>query len=114
MPPARAIDSLLEELLKRGGSDLHISVGQPPLVRVRGDLVALREKALDTNEVSELIDGLLSPPHRARLGAELDVELAVTHLDSARFRASYFHKHGGMGAVFRFVPTRVPSLAELG
>ncbi len=109
-----AIDPFLEELVKRGGTNLHIGAGQPPLVRLRGELVPLRDKVLDAKESTELLESVLSPPHRARLNAELDIELAVTHLDSARFRASYFQRHGGLAAVFRVVPARVPSLAELG
>ena len=61
-----AIDPLLEEVLKRGGSDLHIAVGHPPLVRVGGDLVAVRDKPLDANEVDELLDGLLQSPSLQR------------------------------------------------
>jgi twitching motility protein PilT len=57
---------------------------------------------------------LLTPAQRARLGASLDLDFAYAHHDAARFRASYSARRGGVGAVFRFVPARVSTLAELG
>jgi len=108
------IDGLFDELVKRGGSDLHLAAGYPPLARVRGDLVALREAAIEAAELEETLVELLSPLQRARLSTDLDLDFAYTHQGTARFRANYFAKSFGMGAVFRLVPTRVLTLAELG
>jgi twitching motility protein PilT len=108
------IDGLFDELAKRGGSDLHLAAGYPPLARVRGDLVALREAAIEASELDETLAELLTPVQRARLAADLDLDFAHTHKGQARFRANYFTKASGIGAVFRLVPTRVLTLAELG
>ena len=61
------IDALLDELMKRGGTDLHLGDGYPPLTRVRGELLAMREGAIDAKELEELIVELLSPEQQTRL-----------------------------------------------
>ncbi len=108
------LEALFDELVKRGGSDMHLAVGYPPLARVRGELVALREAAFEAGELDESLVELLTPLQRARLSTDLDLDFAHTHKGTARFRANLFAKASGMGAVFRLVPTRVLTLAELG
>jgi twitching motility protein PilT len=108
------IESLFEELLNRGGSDLHLAVNQPPLARVRGEIVVLREAPIAAKELEEMLLGLVSASQRNRLAADLDLDLAIPYKDVARFRATLYVKHPGIAATFRLVPTRVPSLAELG
>jgi len=108
------IDGLFDELMKRGGSDLHLGAGYPPLARIRGDLVPLREQAIDAKALEDALVELINPAQRARLQAHLDLDFAHAHKDTARFRVNYFNKAGGLGAVFRLVPIRVLTLAELG
>ena len=108
------IDGLIEDLIRRGGSDLHLAVNQPPTARVRGEIVTLREGALAAKELEEMLLELVTPPQRARLAADLGLELAYDYRDVARFRATYYVKHPGIAAAFRLVPPRVPSLTELG
>jgi twitching motility protein PilT len=109
-----AIDAIFEDLIKRGGSDLHLAVNQPPLARVRGEIVALREAVLSAKELEDMLLELVTPAQRARLAADLDLDLSVSYKEVARFRASYYVKHSGIAAAFRAIPSRVPSLAELG
>ena len=109
-----AIDGIFEDLVKRGGSDLHLAVNQPPLARVRGEIVPLRDAPISAKELEDLLLELVTPAQRARLAADLDLDLSVAYRDVARFRASYYVKHSGLAAAFRLVPGRVPSLAELG
>ena len=108
------LDALFDEVVKRGGSDMHLAVGYPPLARVRGELVALREGAFEGPELEQALVELLTPLQLARLGTDLDLDFAHTHQGTARFRANYFSKSSGLAAVFRLVPTRVLTLAELG
>ena len=108
------IDGLFDELAKRGGSDLHLAAGYPPLARIRGELVALREAAIEASELEETLVEILTPTQRARLAADLDLDFGHSHRGEARFRVTYFTKSSGVGAVFRLVPTRVRTLAELG
>jgi twitching motility protein PilT len=107
------IHALFEEMMKRGGSDMHLAVNQPPLARVRGELVRLRETSLSSKELEEMLFEVISPAERARLAADLELDLGVEYKDIARFRANYYAKHSGIAANFRLVPFRVPSLAEL-
>jgi twitching motility protein PilT len=108
------IDPLLDDVVKRGASDLHLAPGAPPMGRIRGDLVPLIDLAIDASEVEKMLVELLQPSQRARLAADLDLDFSYDHKDVARFRVSYFHDVGGLGGAFRHVPARVLTLAELG
>jgi twitching motility protein PilT len=108
------IDALFDELLTRKGSDLHLGIGYPPLIRLRGELVPLRTLPLDAAELEMLLYEIVSPTERGRIGAELDLDFAHAYGDKARFRANYFHKLTGLAAVFRVIPSRVLTLEELG
>jgi twitching motility protein PilT len=107
------IDVLFDELLRRKGSDLHLAIGHPPLVRARGVLGPIREAAVDSAEMHALLFELLDDDQRRRFVEELDLDFAWAHGDRARFRANYFHKITGAGAVFRVIPAKVLGLAEL-
>jgi twitching motility protein PilT len=108
------IDALLDELLTRRGSDLHLGIGYPPLLRSRGELVPLRDAPLDTAEMEALLFEITSPAEREKITTELDLDFAYAYGQKARFRANYFHKTTGLAAVFRTIPTKVLSLDELG
>ncbi len=106
-----AISGLLDELTKRGGSDLHLSATQPPLARVRAELVPLRNTPPTAKELEEMLFELITPTQRARLVADAALEFSLAN-DSARFRATYYMKQGGLAAVFRLLPVR--TIAEIG
>ena len=108
------IDALLDELLARRGSDLHLGIGYPPLLRARGDLVPLREAPIDSDEMEALLFEITNPAERERITTELDLDFAYAYGQKARFRANYFHKTTGLAAVFRTIPTKVLSLDDLG
>ncbi len=108
------IDALLDELLTRRGSDLHLGIGYPPLLRARGELVPLRDAPLDAAEMEALLFEITSPAEREKITTELDLDFAYAYGQKARFRANYFHKTTGLAAVFRTIPTKVLSLDELG
>jgi twitching motility protein PilT len=106
------IDGLLEELIKRGASDLHLGAGAPPLARIHGELVALREAPVAARDLEDVLLEILGAPQRARLQTELEVDFSHAHRGSARFRASYFRTSSGLAAAFRLVPVLVPTLAD--
>jgi twitching motility protein PilT len=108
------IDSLFDELLTRKGSDLHLGVGYPPIGRVRGQLVPLRTDLLVAADMPKLLFELLNEEQKKKFTGELDLDFAHAFGKKARFRANYFHKVTGMAAVFRTIPTEIPTLAELG
>ncbi|MBZ4372032.1 type IV pilus twitching motility protein PilT [Corallococcus sp. AS-1-6] len=100
-------------LLDRKGSDLHLSVGYPPLGRIRGELVPLREEALTTDELESVLFEICSPEQKRQITEELDLDFAYGYGNKARFRANYFYKMTGIGAVFRTIPSKVLSLEDL-
>ena len=108
------IHALFDELLSRRGSDLHLAVGHPPLIRRRGELEPLRDGPVDAAEMASLLFEILGPEEHARLFSELDLDFAYAYEDKARFRANYFYKTTGLAAVFRTIPSKVLTLADLG
>ena len=108
------IEKLFDELLAKRGSDLHLGVGYPPLIRTRGELVPLREQAIDAREMETLLFEIVTPPQRKQITEGLDLDFAYAYEDKARFRANYFVKMTGLAAVFRTIPTKIQTLADLG
>jgi twitching motility protein PilT len=106
------IDVLFDELLAKKGSDLHLAIGYPPLFRLRGELVPGRDEPIDEAEMETLLFEIVSPEQKRQIVEELDLDFAYAHPD-ARFRANYLHRMAGLGAVFRFIPSKVPTLADL-
>ena len=108
------IDRLFDELISRKGSDLHLGVGYPPLVRTQGELVAIRDAPVEKAEMAELLFEITTPAQKSKLETELDLDFAYAYEDKARLRANYFHKATGLGAAFRIIPSKVLTLADLG
>ena len=108
------IDTLFDRLLERGGSDLHLSPGYPPMVRVRGQLIADGDRVLTSPQIEAMMMTLLAPAQRAQFEATGDLDFAHPHGTRARFRANYLRKLTGVGAVFRAIPTIIKTLDELG
>ena len=111
---ANRIDRLFDELLGRKGSDLHLGIGYPPLIRARGELVPLRDELLDAEEMEGLLFDIITPVQKKQITEGLDLDFAYAYGDKARFRANYFFKTTGLGAVFRTIPTKILTLADLG
>jgi twitching motility protein PilT len=107
------IDALFDRLLDRKGSDLHLGVGLPPLGRVRGELIELRDRAVTTEEMRELLFEITNEQQRLHIENDWDLDFAYQYADRARFRANYFYKHTGLAAVFRTIPSKVLTLADL-
>ncbi|HEY2512988.1 MAG TPA: type IV pilus twitching motility protein PilT [Polyangiaceae bacterium] len=108
------IDYLFDSLLSMKGSDLHLGVGYPPLARARGELVAMRDDPVTTEEMESLLFEIVNAEQKKQILETLDLDFAYAYADKARFRANYFYKQTGLGAVFRTIPTKVLTLQELG
>ena len=108
-----AIEALFEILLREGGSDLHLGVGMPPLIRTRGELVPIRTSEVTKEEVEELLYEIISPEQKTQIDDELDLDFAYAYKHHARFRANYFWKTSGLAAVFRTIPTKIQTLEQL-
>src|SRR5258706_5724255 len=107
------IEKLFQQLLDLKASDLHLGVGYPPFARARGELVPLREQAMTQQEMESLLFEIVNPQQHKQIIEELDLDFAYSFGDKARFRANYFYKVAGLGAVFRTIPTKIITLAEL-
>lgn len=109
------IDDLLRTMLQRGGSDLHITVGAAPGIRLRGEITPIEEMhPLTPRDTQEMILSLLSEEQRRRFETELELDFAYSIPGVARFRANIFQQRNSMGAVFRVIPIKIPTLEELG
>ncbi|MEB2311158.1 MAG: PilT/PilU family type 4a pilus ATPase [Sorangiineae bacterium] len=109
-----AIDRLFDQMLAAGGSDLHLSVGYPPTIRSRGDLVPIGEVPLERSDLEALLYPIIDAERRAWFDAHHDLDFAYAYEDKARFRANYLYKTTGPGAVFRTIPTQVLTAEQLG
>ena len=108
------IAPLFDRLLDQGGSDLHLAPGYPVMMRVRGTLVANGDRSLTSRDIEPMLMALLTPEQRAHFESTGDLDFAHAHGTRARFRANYMKKLGGVGAVFRAIPTTIKTLDELG
>jgi twitching motility protein PilT len=109
------LDDLLRLMLQRGGSDLHLTVGSPPGIRQRGDLLPIENmQPFSPRDTMEMIYGVLSEEQRKRYENELELDFAYSIPGVSRFRANVFQQRNSMGAVFRVIPIDIPTLADLG
>jgi len=113
LQPAAAMPTmtdLLREAAERQASDLHLSSGEPPFLRVHGDLTRTESAALDPATVLTLVHSIMTPAQRERYAAEHEIDFA-TQLDGlGRYRVNAFQHGRGPGVVLRTIPTVVPSL----
>jgi len=107
------IDPFLEIMQERDASDLHLSAGTPPFLRINGVLQEGKHRPLTAKEVRLLIFELLTDPQIQRFEREGQLDCAYTLEGVARFRIHAFKKHPGLGAAFRIIPNEVPTLEGL-
>ena len=95
-----SINPLFDKLLERGGSDLHLSPGYPPMLRIRGSLTPDGDRALSSAEIEQLLMPLLTEHQRTQFQTTGDLDFAHAHGSKARFRANYLKKLTGVsGAI---------------
>ncbi|MDP9343690.1 MAG: type IV pilus twitching motility protein PilT [Actinomycetota bacterium] len=113
--PGLAIAELLETVLDREASDLHLLAGTPPLIRVNGDLEALTSYGvLGPNDVKQLIHAILTESQRERLVEDLELDCAYSLRGRGRFRVNVYYQRGSMSAAFRLIPYGIKTVEELG
>jgi len=112
--PLRRIDRFLQMMRDRGASDLHLSVGRPPMLRVSGELEPVRFRILDNDQFRTMMQPITPPIRWEEYVRTGDTDFAYELPGVARFRVNLFRQQRGMGAVFRVIPTRIMGLEELG
>jgi len=108
-----AIDAIFKEMKERGASDLHMVVGFPPLLRLRGDLVPIEHPVLTAESNRQLLYEILSPQQQAQADKNRDFDTAYEIAGMARFRVNILNQHRGVGAVFRIIPTKILKIEQL-
>jgi twitching motility protein PilT len=106
---------LLMEVVNRRASDLHLSAGAPPTIRVRGRLSSLEGyPTLDSTDTREIVYSILSGDQRQRLETNWQLDFAYSIPGHARFRVNAYYQRGAVGAAFRLIPFELSSIDALG
>ena len=108
------ITELLAFSAKQGASDLHLSAGLPPMIRVDGDVRRINLPALDHKQVHDLIYDIMNDRQRKDYEEFLETDFSFEVPGVARFRVNAFNQNRGAGAVFRTIPSKVLTMDELG
>ncbi|MCX4026676.1 type IV pilus twitching motility protein PilT [Endozoicomonas sp. SM1973] len=108
------ITELLAFSAKQGASDLHISAGLPPMIRIDGDVRRINLPALDHKQVHALIYDIMNDKQRKDYEEFLETDFSFEVPGVARFRVNAFNQNRGAAAVFRTIPSKVLSMEELG
>ena len=115
VPTSVKIETLLEACIKHGASDLHIQVGLPPILRVDGSLVPISNTPILTTEIVDtLIFSTLDSMQRETLAKDKEFDYSFAFGEIARFRVNAFNEKGHLAAAFRLIPTKMPTIEELG
>ena len=109
------IDQLLTQMVQLNASDLHLTVGAPPVVRVRGHLQRFDGlQAMSADDTRDLLYRILSSEQQKRLEINRQLDFAHSIPGLARFRVNVFFQRETLGAAFRLIPNEIKSLEELG
>jgi twitching motility protein PilT len=105
--------ALLKAIVEAKASDLHLSVGAPPIARMRGDMVAFQAPPLDSRETRDALYELIDEAQRIHFEEHHELDFAFEIPGVSRFRANFFEQRRGPAAVFRVIATTVPTLESL-
>jgi twitching motility protein PilT len=108
------ITELLAFSAKQGASDLHLSAGLPPMIRVDGDVRRINLPAMDHKQIHALIYDIMNDKQRKNFEEFLETDFSFEVPGVARFRVNAFNQNRGAGAVFRTIPSKVLTMEELG
>src|SRR5881394_325427 len=113
--PQLSLSELLHRLSGLGGSDLHVTTGTPPLVRVHGEIHPLDGyRPLSAGETKQLAYSVLTDAQKHRFEENLELDFSFGLKGMSRFRANLFNQKGAVGAVFRAIPYEIKSFEALG
>ena len=114
-PQSPKIELLLEEVVKRKASDLHLTVGLPPAIRIDGSLAPLQNIGpLDEKTVETLVFSLLDDDQKQILLRDKEFDFSFAFGDLGRFRVNAFHERGNLAAAMRLISNEIRSIKELG
>lgn len=108
------IDQFLKVLVEHGGSDLHLTTGSPPVMRVHGHMQRIKFRDLTAKDLETLLYEIMEEDWRIRFLDQLDFDFAYEIEELARFRVNIFWQRKGLGAVLRTIPSTVLTADQLG
>ncbi len=109
------IEPLLDEVLRRDASDLHLQVGLPPMLRIDGSLTTVENPvALTADQVKSLVYSVLDEKQRKMLESDLELDFSFAYGNLARFRVNAFHEKGNLAVALRLIPTVIRTIQDLG
>ena len=109
------IEILLEEIVRKNASDLHLHVGLPPMMRLDGALTPISGyQKLNAEEVETLVFAILDEDQRRILLKDKEFDFSFAFGDLGRFRVNAFHERGNLAASLRLIPNQIKTIAELG
>jgi twitching motility protein PilT len=111
--PARSIDELLRDAVEARASDLHLTVGIPPMLRISGTLRALGDARLAPEDTARLAYSMFNDYRKERFEQTWDVDFSYAVAAVGRFRVNVYRQRGSIGLVARVIPDRVPSIEDL-
>ena len=108
------IEKILKQAVKRLASDIHLSPGNPPIIRVNGDLLPIPDMpVLNSEQTEKLILALMTENQQEEFQKKLELDFAVVYKDIGSFRTNAFNQSNGVAAAFRAIPEIVPTLDEM-
>lgn len=107
------IDELFKIMVDQGASDLHLSAGAPPILRLHGEMHPLETPPYTNEQVQALIFEILGEKHRKEFAANWELDCSYSIQGLGRFRVNVFMQRRGMGAVFRVIPEKIKTMEDL-
>lgn len=103
---------LIRMSIEKNASDLHLTVGLPPMMRIHGRLLPTEMEILTSTDVENLINKMLTEDHKVKLEQARSIDFTYSYI--ARFRVNVYYEKGYLAAALRFIPFEIPSLEKLG
>jgi twitching motility protein PilT len=107
------ISELLAFTVKNNASDLHLSSGESPLIRINGDMTRIKMDVLERREVQAIVYDIMNDAQRKTFEEHHELDFSFALGEIARFRVNAFEQHRGMSAVFRVIPSEILTLEQL-
>ena len=107
------LTQLLAFTMQNNASDLHLSASNPPIIRVDGQLKRVKSDALTSDEIRAMLYSVMSEEQRAVYEKDYELDIAIAFGEKARFRVNAFTMRNGAAAVFRTIPSDIPTIADL-
>jgi twitching motility protein PilT len=110
----RRLEAMLIATRNQGASDFHLSVGQPPIVRMGEDLMRVQGEPFKAEDTDAMLREVLTPQQQQTLANTHQLDFCLFIPQGGRYRGNVFHDHRGYNAVFRVIPEKPPTMAEIG